>query len=81
MTQAKNLFNGMAGGAAAIATIGSQMQGHVDPWIKLLAGIGGLIVIALTIYVSLLTARKTKAETRMVDAQRAMFERQYPSKP
>lgn len=63
MTHVKNTINGLTGVSMAAATIVTQISLHAQPIIALLAGIGGLIVICMTIVVSYKTARRTDAET------------------
>lgn len=59
----------MTGIGVAVATVASQWVTHIDSTVKLLAGFGGLVVIGLTIFVSLLTARRTSREIAKLNAE------------
>lgn len=77
MSQMKIVANGFAGATAAAASLTLQEWAKdLDPMIKLLTGIGGLVVIGLTIFVSLLTARLKSREIEKANAEIAALKRQ-----
>lgn len=74
MSHLKNTINGITGVTTAAATIVTQMTEHIEPLIKLAAGIGGLIVIGLTIVVSFKTAKRTDLERKKLTEEIAELE-------